>query len=394
MHSMKTAFRNLRPAAAAFVLMMSMALTTTGLSFFVGPVCAELGLGRGSFTVYYSVLTAAGTLASPALGQLIQRRGAGAAALVSGIWTAAGLLAFSFCRELWMFYLAGAVTGLFGTAFASLCAGVIVQTSYRGPEAARLTGLVMAGSGVGGMLVSMALPGLIGSLGWRTGYRLTALAWLLLGLCASRLMGDGTQGDGAGDRTADSGGMTRREALRSPKFYLLSLVILLLSAASGVQQQLPSVLTDSGWDSVRVSAGMSCFTAALALGKIGQGLLYGKAGVKTGGILMVLCYGMGFALLGWGRVWPGLLMLAVGMGTVTTLMPIAARAVFGGREYAAVWSILSAVSNLGALVAAPLFGLAFDLTGSYGGAMMAAAALLAPALGGLLAVFHQQRLKG
>ena len=50
--------REYRPALAAFLLMMAMALTTTALSFFVGPVCEALGFGRGSFTVYYSLMTA------------------------------------------------------------------------------------------------------------------------------------------------------------------------------------------------------------------------------------------------------------------------------------------------------------------------------------------------
>ena len=107
---------------------------------------------------------------------------------------------------------------------------------------------------------------------------------------------------------------------------------------------------------------------------------------------MVLCYIAGFALLGWGSVWPGLLALAVGMGTVTTLMPIVTRSIFGSREYAPIWSILSAFSNLGAMTAAPLFGLAFDVTGSYAGAMGAAAVALIPALMALMAVFRWQRL--
>ena len=99
---------------------------------------------------------------------------------------------------------------------------------------------------------------------------------------------------------------------------------------------------------------------------------------------MVVCYLAGFALMGWGQVWTGLLLLAAGMGTVTTLMPIVTRHIFGGREYAAIWSILSAFSNLGAMTAAPLFGLAFDLTGSYAGAVLTAAVMLAIArhLGG------------
>ena len=382
-------FEKYRPAAAAFLQMMSMALTTTALSFFVGPVCRELGFGRGSFTVYYSILTAAGTLASPFLGQVIQRRGLRFVATVSAFWTAAGLAAFSFCSELWMFYLAGAFTGFFGTACVTLCAGVTVQTRYHGSAASRLTGLVMAGSGVGGMLVSLVLPELIEGWGWRWGYRLTALIWLGLGLCAAWLLGNGGQTAEARKKAADDRGMTRAQALGSGKLYLLIFVIFLLSAASGVQQQLPAALESFGLDTATVSGGMSFFTAMLALGKILQGLLYGRAGAQKGGTIMVIVYAAGFALLGGNIILPGLLTLAVGMGTVTTLMPIVTRTVFGGREYASIWSILSSFSNLGAMIAAPLFGIAFDLSGSYEGAMTAAAVLLIPALAGLMTVFRK-----
>lgn len=382
-------FEKYRPAAAAFLQMMSMALTTTALSFFVGPVCRELGFGRGSFTVYYSILTAAGTLASPFLGQVIQRRGLRFVSVVSAFWTAVGLMMFSFCRELWMFYLAGAFTGFFGTACVTLCAGVTVQTRYHGSAASRLTGLVMAGSGVGGMIVSLVLPELIDGWGWRWGYRLTALVWLGLGLCAAWLLGNGGQNAEARKKAADDRGMSRAQALGSGKLYLLIFVIFLLSAASGVQQQLPAALESFGLDTATVSGAMSFFTAMLALGKILQGLLYGRAGAQKGGTIMVIVYAAGFALLGGNIILPGLLTLAVGMGTVTTLMPIVTRTVFGGREYASIWSILSAFSNFGAMIAAPLFGMAFDLTGSYGGAMTAAAVLLIPALAALMAVFRR-----
>ena len=67
--------REYRPAMAAFLLMMAMALTTTALSFFVGPVCEALGFGRGSFTVYYSLMTASGAFAISILGQIIHKRG-------------------------------------------------------------------------------------------------------------------------------------------------------------------------------------------------------------------------------------------------------------------------------------------------------------------------------
>ena len=372
-----SALHRYRPALAAFGLMMSMALTTTGLSFFVEPVCRELGLSRGAFTVYYSLMTAAGTLASPFLGQIIRRRGVRPVAAISAVWTAAGLFGLSLCRRLWCFYLLGIWTGIFGTACVTLCAGILVQTCYRGSEASRLTGIVMAGSGLGGVLVSMALPKVIGSLGWQTGYRVTALGWLVLVSVSAWLL-HGCD-ETAGSASAAVKGK-RKTALHSLTLYRLILMIFLLSAASGVQQQLPSVLADAGLAPSRIGTAMSVFTGALALGKIAQGMLYAKAGPARGGVVMVLCYLAGFVLLGIRQPWPGLLMLAAGMGTVTTLMPIVTRSAFPGQEYAAVWSILSAVSNLGALTAAPLFGMAFDMTGSYAGAMLAASVLLTPAL--------------
>ncbi len=378
-----------RPALAAFMLMMSMALTTTALSFFVEPVCAELGFGRGAFTVYYSIITAAGTLASPFLGQFIQRRGVRPVAAVSAVWVAAGLFGFSLCGGLPAFYLTAALTGLFGTACVTLCAGILVQTCYRGGAASRLTGLVMSGSGAGGMAVSLVLPKLITNYGWRTGYRLAALGWLILGLTAVLLLSNVDRGNGPMRQSATEEGITRAQALRSSKLWLLALAIFLLSGATGIQQHLPAVL--SGFSTAQVSSVMSLFTAALALGKIAQGLVYGRIGPIRGGPAVIALYCAGFILLRLGAFVPGLLLLALGMGTVTTLMPILTRRAFGGKEYAAIWSILSAVSNLGAMTAAPLFGLAFDLTDSYGGAMIVAAVLLIPALEALTVVFRAER---
>lgn len=364
--------KNLRPAAAAFLLMGSMSLTTTALSFFVGPVCEELSFGRGSFTVYYSLLTAAGTLATPFLGQLVQKLGARPVIAVSAVWVSLGLVGFSVSDALWMFYLAAAFTGLFGTACVTLCASVIVQQSYSGAAASRLTGLVMAGSGAGGVVVSMVLPGLIHGYGWRIGYRITAICWLILGISAFLMLKDHRVGP---QKTEQGSGMTRAEAMRDPRLWLLAVTVFLLSAASGIQQQLPSVL------GAEAAQKMSFFTSVLALGKIAQGLLYGRLGPLHGGMIVVLLYACSFFLLPLGGlVWIALGMLAVGMGSVTTLMPIVTRDLFGSREYAAIWGILSAVSNLGALIATPLFGTAFDLSGSYDAAMIAAGIAVAAGL--------------
>ena len=370
--------REYRPALAAFLLMMAMSLTTTALSFFVGPVCNTLGFGRGSFTVYYSLMTAIGAFSIPILGQIINKRGVRGILAVSAFWVAAGLWAFSLSGALWMFYAAGAGLGLFGTSCVSLCANVIVQQSYSGGRASGLLGLVMSGSGVGGMIVSLLLPGLIEDLGWRMCYRLLALCWLVLGLSVLALLGKADLSGGVGQRRTPVDGMTRAQALRSPKLYLLTLVMFLLTAACGIQQQIPSVLAGFGFATDQVSAMVSFFTAALALGKIAQGILYSRLGPQRGGLLIVAVFAGSFLVLGRpGLVYPGLAMLAVGMGSVTTLMPTLTRFTFGALEYAAIWSILSTASSIGALIATPLFGMAYDAFGSYAPAMTASSLGLA-----------------
>ncbi len=377
-----------RPALAAFVLMISMAITTTALSFFVGPVSEALGLGRGSFTVYYSFLTASGAAAIPVLGQIIQKRGLRGIMAVSTMWVCAGLFLFSLSGKLWMFYAVSAAMGMFGTACVSLCATVIVQKAYAGPRASGIMGIVMSGSGVGGMVLSLFLPGLIESLGWRWGYRILGLCWLCLGLTALALLGKAELSGGSPQRGTE--GMTRAQALRSPTLYLLTLVIFILSAACGIQTQLPVVLSGYGFGTARVSAMVSFFTAALALGKILQGILYSKIGPQRGGCLIVAVYAASFLLLRLpNAAYSALAMLAVGMGSVTTLMPILTRSAFGSAEYAAIWSILSTASNVGTLVAAPLFGMVYDASGSYGPAMTASSVGLVLSLGLLFLAFRE-----
>lgn len=382
--------RGYRPAFAAFLMMMAMALNTTALSFFVAPVCDELGLGRGSFTVYYSLMTASGAASIPLLGQVIQKKGVRLIAGISAAWVSLGFLAFSLAERLWVFYAAGAWIGVFGTACVSLCATVIVQQTYSDSRASGILGTVMAGSGVGGMLISLILPGLIQELGWRWSYRILAACWLTLVICAAILLGNGakravTQTDAPAD------GMTCAQALRSPKLFLLLAVSFILSAACGIQQQLPSLLSGYGFAAERIGVLMSFFTAALALGKIAQGLFYGKTGAVRGGIAVIGLFAASFALLLFpGLAWLGLPALAVGMGTVTSLMPLLTRLVFGNREYPSIWGIVYSAANVGTLLAAPMFGLVYDISGVYDPAMKISAFALLLSIALLTRCFPQK----
>lgn len=380
------------PAVAAFLLMMAMALTTTALSFFVTPVCDGLGIGRGSFTIYYSLMTASGAMSTAFLGQYINKKGVRSILLICGIWVSAGLFLFSLSRSLWMFYLVAAAMGILGTSCVNLCANVIVQTSFSGEQATGLMGIVMAGSGVGGMIVSMFVPGLIESMGWQFGYRVLAALWLVLLVLAFLLLGKRETSHSVGHRSLPVDGMTRAEAMKSPKLYLLMLTIFIMAACCGIQQQIPSLLGGMGFGTAQVSVMVSFFTAALAVGKILQGALYSKVGIVKGSYIMVCIFAVSFLLLMIpGIVYPALVALAFGMGVVTTLMPLIARFSFGPREFASIWSILATASSAGSFAATPLWGIVYDMTGTYTLAMIVSSVGLVIALFAMMFCFKEKK---
>ena len=106
----------LRPALSAFLLMLTISMISTGLSFFVAPVCEDLGFGRGSFTLYYSLIVAAGAVSASFLGSWMNKKGVRGIIFLSAVWCSIGFVGFSLSGSLWMFWILGAAMGLLGNA--------------------------------------------------------------------------------------------------------------------------------------------------------------------------------------------------------------------------------------------------------------------------------------
>ena len=377
---MKEKLQFYRPAAAAFLTMMAMSLTSSTLSFFLEPVCRELSINRGSFSVVFSLMAVTGALTNPFLGQYAGKKGVRKILLVSGVWVLGSMVLFSMAKQLWLLYLAALCIGAFSTNCAALCANVMVQQAYPPKRASGILGIVMAGSGAGGVLFNMLIPWCMVRWDWRAGAWAMGLGWLILHLLAALLLGRETA-QGEEGTSASGEGMTRAEALKSPAMYLLMGVIVIITACCGIQQQLPSLLGDFNLTPERVSGMISAMTAFLALGKILQGFLYGRLGVKKGGMLMLFLFALGFgAMLSRALLWPGLILLAFGMGIYTTLMPMVVRQVFGPKEYAAIWGLIAMVGSVGTFVANPVWGSIYDTTGSYALGQIASIALLMSAI--------------
>lgn len=381
-------FKTLRPAFSAFLLMLTISLLSTGLSFFVAPVCEDLGFGRGSFTLYYSLIVACGAISASFLGSWMNKKGVRGIVFLSSLWCCAGFFGFSLSGSLWMFYILGAAMGLLGSTCLYLAANVIVQQSYSSRQASAVLGLVMAGSGIGGVIWSNLVPVLLASLGWRMSYRILGLCWLILPVLAALILGKQEMTGAFGHGVSISGGMSKKEAIRTRKFYLATAVMCVVSAASCISQQLPALLENLGHTDINKL--ISIMTAGVAVGTIAEGLICSKLGIKYTMVLVLGAYAVGFLLLATNTaVAAALVCLAFGSGSITTLMPIVVRTIFGGREYAAIWSVCISCSSIASFLATPMWGTVYDIFGTYLPALMAMPVFLAVSVACIFGAFKK-----
>ena len=380
---------HLRPAAAAFLLMLTMSLLSTALSFFVGPVCEDLGFGRGSFTLYYSLMVAAGAVSASFLGNYMNRKGVRGVVLVSALWCGAGFWALSFSSALWMFYLTGAAMGLFGSTCVYLAANVIVQQSYSSKDASAVLGLVMAGAGIGGVIWSNVVPKIISHFGWRFGYRMLGVSWVVLAVLSALILGKRQLAGAFGNAKVDTSDGSKKEALKSLRFLLVVSVMCILTIASCISQQLPSVLGGLGHGENQISIMISVMTAASAVGTVAEGMICSKAGIQKTMIGVLAMYAAGYWMLGADLAYPALVCLAFGAGAIGTLMPVVVRSIFGGRNYAAIWSVVITCSSVASFLATPVWGMVYDLFGTYMPALMVVPLLLVAAIFAVIAAFKK-----
>ena len=381
---------HLRPALSAFLLMLTMSLLSTALSFFVAPVCADLGFGRGSFTLYYSLMVAAGAVSASFLGTFMNQHGVRGVVVVSGVWCCAGFIGLSLSSQLWMFYLVGAAMGFFGSTCVYLAANVIVQQSYSSKDASAMLGLVMAGAGIGGVICSNVVPQVISAFGWRMGYRVLGICWLVLAVLSALILGKQTASEDIGHAKAVSGGTSKKEALKSLRFFLSAAVMCILTVASCISQQLPSVLGGMGHDSGRISIMISVMTAASAVGTVAEGVICTKAGIRNTMVGVLILYAIGYLLLAMNQAaYVALVFLAFGSGSLGTLMPIVVRTIFGGRDYAAIWSVVITCSSVASFLATPVWGMVYDIFGNYLPALLLMPVLLVVGIFALITAFKK-----
>lgn len=398
-----------KTAAAACLTMSAMIAGTVSFGFFMDPVTRDLGFDRSTFSLYFSLITIVGTVTLPVYGKLIARFGSRPFVKFGGIWTGLTMAALSFCTTLPMFYVVGCLIGLgfFGCSYAVV---PVVVNAWFVERNGFVMGAAAACGGVVAMVLSLVFPLVIESMGWKAGYVLLGVVVFALttpvGVFLLRSkpadMGLEPFGANAGAAVADvadaAGAQTETEAtsdapelpgvpyaqaLKMPQLWAILVAFLLLAITVTITQHLAAYFVSVGFDAIMAGVFMSVISAGLIFTSSGAGVVADKLGlVKTLFVCSAL-YLASFLLLPASPLVPvicvALVLMSIGNANTSVFAPMVTNAAFGQREYAAIWGLVSMANVLGQAIGAPLWGLAFDLTGSYVPGMYVSAVIVAVA---------------
>ncbi|HLQ62918.1 MAG TPA: MFS transporter [Candidatus Acidoferrales bacterium] len=362
----------------------------------VVPIHQELGWSRAAISGAYSTsIVLAGLLGFP-VGRLADRRGARGLMSLGSLLGAGCLFGLSQARELWQFYLLWA--GGLGLAMALTLYPVtfIVVTNWfvrrRGTAMALLTVLGGISSPiyipVAGLLVARA--------GWRETLVVMAFTQLLLALPLHALVlrrhpeDVGLHPDGLPAPVTSAGpgaGLSLRESLRRPAFWLVTLAVGLSGmGVSVVHAHQVAYMISRGFDPVLAATVAGMVGLASLPGRFLINLLSDRLAPRQLLALGTALQGAGIVVLALAAtpalLWAYVVVFGAAFGANASLRASVMAEHFGRRAYGAVTALqgipVAVLAGLGPLLAGALY----DRLGGYSLALWLTAAAFG--IGGLV----------
>jgi MFS family permease len=373
---------------AAIALALTGPGQTYGVSVFVDPMIEDLGISRTQMTTAYLIGTLVGALALPWIGQAIDRFGVRRTMAIIGALFGGLLIGMSLVSN-----IVGLTAGFIGIRMMGQGALNLTATTAVALWFTRKRGLAMgivaAAGGVGMTLIPLLSERLIVDIGWRNTWLVEGLAVWVIVLPIALLgirnrpsdVGQHVDGDSAADAPpAEVWGVTRKEALRSSFFWLVTIAVATISTiTTAVVFHQIDLLGSRGLTPTEAAANFLPQTVATLIATLGIGALADRVSPRI--VLITSMAMMAGGLLLATAVTPGLLAIAFGMligasgGAMRVVEATELPRYFGTLHIGAIRGVVTSVGIAGAAVGPVLFSLGHDVTGNYTAVLLASVAL-------------------
>ncbi|MDO5697178.1 MAG: MFS transporter [Dermatophilus congolensis] len=395
-----------RVAIGGLLVMIGGSVTLSGASFFHPYVINDLFEGKqAAFLLYYTITLLSIVVSMMVLGKpMLAKLGPKKMMYVGIAIVALALVGFSMSTaNPFTFYLAGALLGLgYGISFQLV--PVIWVNNWFVAQKGTALGVVMGGTGIGGMFWAVAIPAVSASMGWRTAYLMAAIIVVVFPAIGTMFFVKNTPAEvgltalGADPNLARSAaadpdeipGYTYAEALRSPWVWLILVGILMLGITHGgaqilaiYMQSTEAIYTDPtlplrsqpASETAFFSSLMMTWTLGLLIFKPLLGVLNDKLGILGAMLLTLIMQSIAFYYF---SMWSGdgfnavaaimfgsMFFMAAGMSNGTVQPPLLVAGGVGNRAFGQIWSFFGGGYLIGMAIGTPLWGMLKDATGSY-----------------------------
>lgn len=340
-------------------------------SFMIHPIQQEFGWNREQIARAFSLAAISVAICSPLVGRLFDRLEPRKliAAMMAALGLGLGSLAY-LGPHLVQFYASAVFIGVAGSGTYQLGYARIVTGWFQKRLGTALS-IVVAGSGVGSLLIPPMVENLIATHGWRQAYLVLAALPLLIGAPLTLFLAPSRTGERAVSHIRTQG-LTVKEAISSSGFWLLALGVCALSLSeNGSLAHLAPMLRDHGLNPRAVAGTASLLGVSSVLGRLLLGTLLDYLHGSWIAVISLLAAGAGIILLthahSFGGAAVGAVVAGSGAGCELDLIPYMLRRYFGLRSFSTLYGLIYTFFAFAGAVAPLLVGRAFDSTRSYTG---------------------------
>jgi MFS family permease len=374
-------------AASSLALVASQGpINVFATGIFIKPISQELGFGRGDIATAIGISSVMTAVASPFFGRLIDRYGVRTPLAVSIILFALATAAMSLLPgSVFGLYAMFALTGLFAIGQTPGSYSKVIAAWFDRQRGFAL-GIVLAGVGMGTIVLPMICKTLIGTLGWREAYLGLAGLIILLALLPVLVFIREPTRALAGDLSPNARlpGVSMTEAARDRRFwYMIVSFFLAVVAINGSLVHVVPMLTDRGMSLSDAVAIISSSGLALIVGRLLAGWIIDRVFAPYVAVFFLVCPMAGLLILALqpAAVSPlvGVLLLGLGIGGETDLLSYMVSRYFGLAKFGTIYGWIFTAALAGNAVGSSILGWAFQLTHSYSATLIAYSLLLAVA---------------
>lgn len=353
-------------------------------------IVRDLGITVGQFNTGVSLCTVVAVFASLVIGKLTDRCSARVLAAFTILTSAVALVGMSLITQIWQFYVLCIIAGMVVVAGTRLLVSVVISNWFTLKRGLAVS-IALAGSGLGGVVLSSATSAMIASWGWRPAFLLLAAICLVVALPISLIVfvtrpsdkgmapyGAGQVEEAKADRSPDKpvtvsvGWPVLR---RNAGFWLLVFGFVMMGITNGAfitnaVANMTSITVDGveivtgGHSTMWAGAVWSFYLGLVIFAKISLGAIYDRFGLKVGTGLgtaasVAAAIALCFAATDWGPIVACIFFaFATCMGTVAP--PVVVAKQYGKKDFGTVTGIVTAFELFGAAVGSVASGLIFD----------------------------------